>query len=100
MSWACLTEATTDSMVAGRSRKSVLQGGDVTNDTRQLGELLSRFVSVTEAAELAGVHPATVRRAVDAGELDGARGVARQGGRLVLRASIEAWAAGRSSRAA
>lgn len=27
MSWACLTEATTDSMVAGRSRKSVLQGG-------------------------------------------------------------------------
>ena len=62
----------------------------MSDDTQRLDELLTRFVSVSQAARLAGLHPATVRRAVDAGRLDGARGPA---GRLVLRDAISTWAA-------
>ncbi len=64
----------------------------MSDDTQRLGELLTRFVSVTQAARLAGLHPATVRRAVDAGRLDGARGPGGVG-RLVLRRAVEPWAA-------
>lgn len=64
----------------------------MSDDSQRLGELLPRFVSVVQAARLAGVHPATVRRAVDAGRLDGARGPGGVG-RLVLRDAISTWAA-------
>lgn len=80
-------------MVAERGSERMFYGEGthrMSDDTQRLDELLTRFVSVSQAARLAGLHPATVRRAVDAGRLDGARGPA---GRLVLRDAISTWAA-------
>lgn len=64
-------------------------------DTEVLREVLPRFVSIEQAARLAGCHEATIRRAVDAGQLAGVRSDAW--GRMVHRASVEAWAAGRGA---
>lgn len=69
------------------------------DDGGELGAILAGLMSITQAAELAGVCPMTVRRAVDAGAIAGARGPGGTG-RLVLRESLEAWAAGRGARAA
>lgn len=59
---------------------------------RALAEL-EQTVTVDQAAQLAGVHAATARRAFDRGQLEGAR--SPKFGRRILRTSAERWAAAR-----
>lgn len=60
--------------------------------------ILADVLRLIDAARMAGCSTDTVRRAFDAGELDGVRvpGV----GRLVRRESVEAWARRRAERMA
>lgn len=63
-----------------------------------LQDVADGLVPVAVAARLAHVGRMTVRRAVDAGELDGVR--VPGGPRLVVRADVDRWAAARGVRAA
>lgn len=65
------------------------------SDLDPIRRVLSDLVTIDQAARLAHVHPATIRRAFDAGQLDGLRWPAL--GRLVLRESAERWAEERNT---
>lgn len=65
----------------------------------ELGAVLAGLMTISQAAALAGVCPMTVRRAVDAGAIAGARGPGGVG-RLVRRESVRAWARARAERLA
>lgn len=69
---------------------------DTTTDS--IRRALDQVMTVDQAAQLAGVHVATARREFDRGNLEGIRSPIL--GRLILKASAEAWARGRAARLA
>lgn len=66
-------------------------------NTVVLQRAIEEFVTVDQAAQLAGCHAATVRRAVDRGDIEGFKTAAW--GRMILRRSAETWARARAGRA-
>jgi len=63
-------------------------------DLEGIRRTLAELVTVEQAAGLAACHGATVRRAFDAGAIEGVRSPAL--GRLILRESALRWASDRN----
>jgi excisionase family DNA binding protein len=60
-----------------------------------VGSIASRAFTVPELAQLAGVHPQTIRRAIQAGELKAATGFQGKGHARISRTDAEVWWRGR-----
>lgn len=68
---------------------------NITARTVPVGSIASRAFTVPELAQLAGVHPQTIRRAIHAGELRAATGFQGKGHARISRTDAEVWWRGR-----